>query len=517
MRRLLSLAEKSLILPARPEEPSGLDTSGSEPAEPEDELEPAFGMLETVREYAWERLAAAGELARRARRAMPTISWSWPSVQMHTCAGAISAPGTCRLEREHDNLRAALRWLLEQEEPAEREAALRLAGALGWFWRLLGYHAESARWLQEALARVPTAQEEMEGVRPCNRSRAHPRAGRRGARCSPCGARSRKRGQPWKRRCPRPSDGGSWVVRRRPMSTAGDSVRHGTVNIVEANRLLGEALRRWEALGDAHGIVVSTLVHLAFVADMAGEGDVRRRDTQMRYGGWTLQATFISPRMSAAYLGVAVWKQGESAMRSGACPRGVRVAVTFRDRWLLSFAAQATAPSWARRRRQPRERASWGQRMRLPKSQARRSYGSACRGRGMWRICASGLHRATGEHIDAFREGRALSFDEVATTVLRLLEEATQSLPHPEHRACAADGQECRRSRRSAHANENPLTAREIEVLRLVAQGLSSKLIARQLSIAPGTVNYHLATVFNKLGVDTRAQAVAVATQRGLL
>ena len=50
-----------------------------------------------------------------------------------------------------------------------------------------------------------------------------------------------------------------------------------------------------------------------------------------------------------------------------------------------------------------------------------------------------------------------------------------------------------------------------------MAEGLSSKLIARQLSIAPGTVNYHLATVFNKLAVDTRAQAVAVATQRGLL
>jgi DNA-binding CsgD family transcriptional regulator len=50
-----------------------------------------------------------------------------------------------------------------------------------------------------------------------------------------------------------------------------------------------------------------------------------------------------------------------------------------------------------------------------------------------------------------------------------------------------------------------------------VAQGLSSKLIARQLSIAYSTVNYHLATIFHKLAVDTRAQAVAVATQRGLL
>ncbi len=60
-----------------------------------------------------------------------------------------------RLEREHDNLRAALRWLLDQDDEAERVASLRLAGALGWFWAMFGYHAEGARWLEEALARAP--------------------------------------------------------------------------------------------------------------------------------------------------------------------------------------------------------------------------------------------------------------------------------------------------------------------------------------------------------------------------
>ena len=38
---------------------------------------------------------------------------------------------------------------------AERVASLRLAGALGWFWAMFGYHAEGERWLQEALARAP--------------------------------------------------------------------------------------------------------------------------------------------------------------------------------------------------------------------------------------------------------------------------------------------------------------------------------------------------------------------------
>src|SRR5262249_10240429 len=60
---LLSLAEKSLLLPARPKEPSALEAFFTDPEEVMDDLEPAFGMLETVREYAWEKLAASGELA----------------------------------------------------------------------------------------------------------------------------------------------------------------------------------------------------------------------------------------------------------------------------------------------------------------------------------------------------------------------------------------------------------------------------------------------------------------------
>ncbi len=62
-----------------------------------------------------------------------------------------------------------------------------------------------------------------------------------------------------------------------------------------------------------------------------------------------------------------------------------------------------------------------------------------------------------------------------------------------------------------------PLSAREREVLQLVAQGLPSKQIAGQLSITERTVKFHTASVMRKLGADNRAQAVALAAQRGLL
>ncbi|MGQ0570776.1 MAG: response regulator [Armatimonadota bacterium] len=61
------------------------------------------------------------------------------------------------------------------------------------------------------------------------------------------------------------------------------------------------------------------------------------------------------------------------------------------------------------------------------------------------------------------------------------------------------------------------LTAREHEVLRLVADGQSTKQIARSLAITERTVKFHVASIFNKLGVGNRAEAVARAVRRGLL
>jgi DNA-binding NarL/FixJ family response regulator len=61
------------------------------------------------------------------------------------------------------------------------------------------------------------------------------------------------------------------------------------------------------------------------------------------------------------------------------------------------------------------------------------------------------------------------------------------------------------------------LSEREREVLRLVADGLPTKQIARSLSITERTVKFHVNSIFHKLGADNRAQAVALAAQRGLL
>jgi DNA-binding NarL/FixJ family response regulator len=62
-----------------------------------------------------------------------------------------------------------------------------------------------------------------------------------------------------------------------------------------------------------------------------------------------------------------------------------------------------------------------------------------------------------------------------------------------------------------------PLSLRERQILELVAAGTSNKRIARELRVSPNTVKFHLASLFDKLGATTRAEAVAVAIRRGEL
>jgi DNA-binding CsgD family transcriptional regulator len=147
------------------------------------------------------------------------------------------------------------------------------------------------------------------------------------------------------------------------------------------------------------------------------------------------------------------------------------------------------------------------------------------------RMDGSGYHRAVG--------GTMLS------TPARLLAAAdayhAMTQPRP-HRAPMTDGDAARELRREAHegrldhaaadavlaAAGHPtsgsraggparLTARESEVLGLLAQGLPNKGIARRLGISPKTVGNHVERIYAKLGVSNRAGAAMRAMQHGLV
>jgi DNA-binding NarL/FixJ family response regulator len=61
------------------------------------------------------------------------------------------------------------------------------------------------------------------------------------------------------------------------------------------------------------------------------------------------------------------------------------------------------------------------------------------------------------------------------------------------------------------------LSDREVEVIRLVAQGLSNRAIATSLFLTEATVKTHLVRLYRKLGADNRAAAVSEAVRRGLV
>ena len=69
----------------------------------------------------------------------------------------------------------------------------------------------------------------------------------------------------------------------------------------------------------------------------------------------------------------------------------------------------------------------------------------------------------------------------------------------------------------AAHAADEPLTVREIEVLRLVAIGYPNKQVANQLSVSAETVKTHMKNIMDKLRAKDRTHAVTIALNRGFL
>ena len=94
--------------------------------------------------------------------------------------------------------------------------------------------------------------------------------------------------------------------------------------------------------------------------------------------------------------------------------------------------------------------------------------------------------------------------------------------------ALAAQGKELMSSSVSASQLTTPpkkpsptypdgLTAREVEILRLVTQGLTNEQVAEQLVISPRTVNTHLTSIYGKIGVPSRSAATRYAMEHNLV
>jgi predicted ATPase len=112
--------------------------------------QPRFRMLETIREYALERLSESGEMPELQQR---HADYYVGIVLNEARLGVMSRESTAwlnRLEQEHDNIQAALEWCLKT--PAGRELALSVLATLTWFWYRRGFFNEGRIWTDRLLA-----------------------------------------------------------------------------------------------------------------------------------------------------------------------------------------------------------------------------------------------------------------------------------------------------------------------------------------------------------------------------
>jgi predicted ATPase/DNA-binding CsgD family transcriptional regulator len=124
-------------------------------------------LLETIRDYALERLKENGEYeaTRRAHAAyyLRLVEEAEPHLKDEQQASWLE-----KLEREVENLRATLDWFITNKEEG---LALRFCAALGRFWRLYGYWSEGRRWLQTVLSLSPASDTGLNPTAPPRRGR----------------------------------------------------------------------------------------------------------------------------------------------------------------------------------------------------------------------------------------------------------------------------------------------------------------------------------------------------------
>jgi DNA-binding CsgD family transcriptional regulator len=276
----------------------------------------------------------------------------------------------------------------------------------------------------------------------------------------------------------------------------------------ESTRLLSEARHRWEALGDTFFLGLT----LNFLGSAAlAEGDQVEAAALKAAALGHLETSGGMGFAGAAHLALAaiVGQQGNVCQAIQHVRAGIEASLALRDRRLLSSGARAALMLMD-------EHVGLERRIRLLGASdvlSQTTGGIVVSERESASRAMPQLRERLerGEWAAAYREGCALQFTQVAALALGLLDEVDQwgAAPDKQHMTSQQHEQPARQT--------SLLTEREQEVLRLVAAGLSSKAIGQQLFLSPSTVNHHIKSIVDKLGADTRAQAVAVAAQRGLL
>ena len=472
---IAALVDQSLLV--RRDGPEGEEATG-----------PRFAMLETVREYALERLRESGEeeqiRCRHAAYFLALAERTETGLRAPIDAGALD-----RLAAEHDNLRAALDRF---ERAGDAEGGLRLAGALWRFWYSRSHRAEGHGWLARLLAAA-------DGVAPAVRAKALVGLGNLAH-----GARSDERAV-----APLTEGLALWRQLGDPRETAEALVMLGIKfenrgAYDEAIPLLAEAETLFRDLGAEPWVAVARH-HLGVLA--FGRGDLARAATLLDEAV-AMHRALGGEGTSPGWLASALNDRGVVARALGDHARAAALHAESLVLWQREGTLEGVADALANVATLAQTRGEAARAARLFGAAAALGealgYAFELPERAAHERAVAALRDELG--VDGFAAARdagrglALGAAVAEASVLGTAPPASPAVPA--HAASAGPG---------------GLSPRELEVLRRLVAGGSNREIADALFISPRTVQTHLASIFAKLGVATRAAAVASAYHHRLV
>ncbi|MPZ14871.1 MAG: tetratricopeptide repeat protein [Chloroflexi bacterium] len=445
-----------------------------------------YRLLETIRQYAFGKLGEMGEVERTRARHLDYVLRLAEDAEpkLRLTEQPIWAE---QLAAEHDNLGAALEWGLTADRT---EAALRLSGALAWFWWLRGTHDEGRRWLTRALAAAP--ERSTARVRALHGAGwlAHHQRDSATARALLDESLSiaRETGDRWSV---------AWVLHLlgRVAYFENDPLR--TRALAEDSLAIAEELSDdWLIAWALHLFGLAAYISADYPAARAYYAqslEIRQRI------GYQEGVTIL-----LQLLGIAAFREGdfvqarERSRELLAAMRGHPVAPWLWSQVFAVFTGLAAAQAQPERAaRLAGATAVLGETYHtrpIPMAEA---------------LLTEGLARASAEldeagYAAAWGHGRRMSVEESIADALAV-EVDVPSSPDP--------------LRLGTHVKANPagLTPTEIRVLRLLANGRTTREIAEALVVAISTVDRHLTHIYTKLGVRNRAAAASFAVKQGLV
>ncbi len=509
----------------------------------QEDNESRLWMLETIREYAWECLRESGEEESILRAHASYYLALVEEAELHL-KGAQQLQWLRRLDREQENLRAALGWLIAHEEG---EKALRFCVSLWLFWQTRGYWSEGRRWLKTALALpeagkrttlraiVLSAAGELAAVQG-DLQEAHVLLAESVALC-------------------RELDNDHGVV--FPMSTLGRVMAQQGDHAAAAS-LLKECITLCRKSGSTWELSRSLLT-LGYIAWL--QGDLKQAIALTKESLMLAREMGDKGRIAHALnnLGHLFWDQGDLVQARAHAEEGLKLIRELGDKVLLiSFletlgsilcsqddleqAVVCFTEGYSKTQELGNEtHITEGHSLELEREThiawhlvglakvaiAQKQFMRAARLYAAFEVRLD-INKAFGPHERdnykrtlnnlrtrlgkqafqrAWSEGRTMTVEHILGNpeeIIMLEPTLEESLPLSNDKISPLS------------IYPAGLTTREVEVLKLVALGLTDVQVAAKLVISPRTVNAHLTSIYNKLGINSRAAAAHFAIKQRL-